>query len=150
MPLYPNATGLIRANLEALQRKERGIRPVVIGTLTDAQLRVINEWRADPENALPPITAEVIFVGHHLYKSRRIKDGYTIDDILDQIAWAMDETAIPVATEYMTAIENPTARNDRYGNAVRDQAVFECSTRHPRPELFSVVLKGDRIKPPKK
>jgi hypothetical protein len=49
----------------------------------------------------------------------------------------------------MSAIKNPTERADRYGNQVRDEAVFECSTKHPRAELFSVVARGDKIKPAK-
>lgn len=46
----------------------------------------------------------------------------------------------------MTAVENPVPRPDRYVNAVCDRAIFECSARHPRPELFSVVPRGDRLK----
>ena len=150
MPLYPNAARLIRANLEALQRGER-VRAVAIGTLTSAQLSAINQMRAayGTPGALPPIIDEVLFVGHHVYKSRCIRDGYTINDVLDQVAGAMDATAVSTNTNYMTAIENPTARTDRYGNEVRDRAIFECTTRHPRPELFSVVPKGDTIKPKK-
>jgi hypothetical protein len=140
---------LIRANLEALQRRERRIRPVAIGTLTDAQLAALNRERAKAKNPRAPVVAEILFVGHHVYKRRHIEDGYTIEDIADQIASALDEKAVFLVTDYMTALENPIEREDRYGNQVRDRAVLECTRLHPRPELFSVVPKGDRIKPKK-
>jgi hypothetical protein len=53
------------------------------------------------------------------------------------------------AVEYQTILENPYPRADRYGNTVKDRAILECSARHPKPELFSVIPKGDRIKPQK-
>ena len=120
---------------------------VVIGTLTANQLAEINANRHVQE--LPPIIGEVVFVGKHIYKSRVVQDGYTIEDVLDQIVSAMECVAVVVQTLKMTGMENPTPRLDRYGNHVRDRAVFECSARHPRPELLSVMPKGDTIKPPK-
>jgi hypothetical protein len=96
---------------------------------------------------LPPIVEEVVFVGGHIYKSRIMGDGYTIEDVIDQIFSAMDCAAIVLDATHMTIMENPNPRLDRYGNLVRDRAIFECSTRHPLPELFSVVPKGDNIKP---
>lgn len=148
MPLFPNAISLIRANLVAIERGER-VRLAVIGTLTDEQLATINRTRAAHSTPLPPITAEVIFFGSHIYRSRVIRDGYSIDDVLDQITGAMDAAAEFIETLTMTAIQNPTPRADRYGNMVYDRAIFECTTRHPRPELFSVMPKGDVKKPPK-
>jgi hypothetical protein len=75
------------------------------------------------------------------------RDGYIIDDVIDQIASGMESAAVALKTPTMTAMENPAPRADRYGNSVRDRIVFECSAQHPRPELYSVVPKGDRIKP---
>jgi hypothetical protein len=146
MPLYENAERLIRANLE---RCRCGARPpaVVIGTLTEIQLAAINEKRV--EDDLPVIIADVVFVGLHAYQSRAGKDGYQIDDMLDQIQSAMSAESIVIDTPYMTAMENPNARADRYGNQVNDRAVFECTKKFPRPELFSVAPRGDTIKPPK-
>ena len=44
----------------------------------------------------------------------------------------------------MTVMQNRCPRQDRYGNCtIRDLAVFECTARHPRPELYSVIPKGD-------
>lgn len=98
---------------------------------------------------LGPIVGEVLFVGGHIHKRRIVDDGYSIEDVLDQISSAMESSSIVISSEYMTAMENPNPRADRYGNVVRDRAIFECSTRYPRPELFSITPKGDRNKPVK-
>jgi len=146
MPLYLQAISLIRGNLEAIRDGQR-VEPVAIGVLTDTQLEAINRHRLSHNAALPPIVAEVIFLGSHIYQSRIVRDGYSIDDVIDQIASAMDTTAELVGNLPMQTIENPMPRADRYGNQVHDRAVFECMSRHPRPELFSVVPKGDRVRP---
>ena len=147
MPLYPNALALIRANFEALQRGER-VKLIAIGTLTAAQLAEINASRAS--HGEPLITPEVVFLGSHTYRSRVDRDGYTIEDVLDQIESAMDAAATAIHNPARTIIHNRTGRADRYGNIVKDLAVLECTGRYPRPELFSVMPKGDFIKPPKK
>lgn len=144
MPLTNEGSALIRANLEDLQ-KGRRVRLVVIGSLTPKQLSDINRQRRPPYQ--PPIAAEIVFIGHHAYRSRIAGDGYTIDDVIDQIVSGMDAAAVVLETRKMTAMENPNRRADRYGNFVRDRVVFECSARYPRPELFSVVPKGDFAKP---
>jgi hypothetical protein len=72
-----------------------------------------------------------------------------MDDVLDQIVSAMDETAIAIHNPARTIIHNRRGRPDRYGNIVKDLAVLECTGRYPRPELFSVMPKGDFIKPKK-
>ena len=59
----------------------------------------------------------------------------------------MDEGAEVIANEYMTAIRNPVARRDRLGNFVHDEAILECSKYRPNPDIFSVIPKGDKIKP---
>ncbi len=148
MPLYPNAQSLIRANLEALQNGKR-VKGVAIGTLTATQLNAINAERAAEGGALPPILEEVIFFGSHAYQSRVLQDGYTIDDVVDQVMSAMDAQSVVVTSTRMTTIQNPIPRADRYGNQIRDKAVLECTRRHPRAELFTVVPKGDTNKPQK-
>jgi hypothetical protein len=148
MPLYPQASALIRANLEAIQNGHK-VKPVAIGTLTYGQLEAINQHRLSHNRTLPPIVAEVIFIGSHIYQSRVARDGYSIDDVIDQIVSAMDAASGLVGNLPMQTIENPAPRTDRYGNRIHDRAVFECMSRHPRPELFSVVPKGDRNRPPK-
>ena len=77
MPLHPNAVSLIRANLEEISRDWK-VRSVVIGVLTEAQLRSINDARSSRPNPFPPIVAEVLFFGSHVYASRVVRDGYTI------------------------------------------------------------------------
>jgi hypothetical protein len=146
MPLYGNAVDLIRANFEEISK---GIKPqgVAIGFLTDRQLEEINRARAAHVPPLPPVVGEVLFYGRHMYKSRVVRDSYTVEDAIDQIVSAMDAAAVFVHTPNMTTVQNRTGRSDRYGNIVKDLAVFECSARHPRPELFSVMPKGDAKKP---
>jgi hypothetical protein len=149
MPLYPHALDLIRGNLEQIAQGKK-VKPVVVGKLTTEQLNAINQHRQEQNPDLPLIIDEVLFFGSHIYRSRCLRDGYTIEDVVDQIAGAMDERSVLVGNLPAQAIENPIARNDRYGNQVHDRAVFECMSRHPRPELFSVVPSGDRNRPARK
>ncbi len=74
MALYQDAENLIRLNLElaakwfALERTARSKQPIVrIGELSEAQLRTINEQREEEE--LPPVVAQVLFDGRHMYES---------------------------------------------------------------------------------
>jgi hypothetical protein len=147
MTLRAEAAALIRANLEQIEAGHKA-RLVVIGALTQEQLADINKHRA--AQGLAPVNAEVVFIGKHIYQTRIAKDGYTIEDVIDQISNAMRPDSLVLDTSKMTAMENPDLRADRYGNKVRDRAVFECTVRHPRPELFSVIPKGDLIKPQKR
>ena len=139
---------MIRASLEAIQNGHK-VKPVAIGELTNLQLEAINRHRISRNQSLPPIVAEVIFIGSHIDQSRVVRDGYSIADGIDQIVCAMSAESEIVGNLPMQTIENPEPRADRYGNQIHDRAVFECMSRHPRPELFTVVPKGDRIKPPK-
>jgi urease gamma subunit len=148
MPLYPQAAAFIRDNLEAI-RDGKKVKPVTIGALTGVQLAAINRHRLARNATLPQIVAEVIFIGSHIYESRVVRDGYSIEDVIDQIVSAMDAASRLVGNLPMQTIENPAPRADRYGNQIHDRAVFECMSRHPRPELFSVVPKGDKVRPKK-
>lgn len=67
-----------------------------------------------------PIIDEVIFLGPHLYCSRVVKDGYSIEDVIERIVSAMDMRPTVIATHKMTAMQNATLRTDCYGNRVRD------------------------------
>ena len=67
-----------------------------------------------------------------------------------QIEYALASTACVLPTSRMTATRSVTVRADGYGNMVFDEAVYELTQRKPRAELFSVVPKGDSIKPKKK
>jgi len=148
MPLSKNAGELIRTNLEQFRPDVKvRVRPVAIGIPTDSQLEAVNEKQN--EAGLPLLISEVIFVGWHIYKSRILKDGYRIEDVVDQIASALSCESVVLDSKHMTAFENPNVRKDCYGNEVNDRAILECMARHPRPELFSVIPKGDAIKPKK-
>ena len=83
MPLSAGSPALICANLEAVQNGERA-RPVVIGTLTDAQLTAINDERH--AHGYPAIVAEVVFMGRHVFASRIERDGYNYST-KSQAAW---------------------------------------------------------------
>ncbi|WP_256345048.1 hypothetical protein [Pseudomonas gingeri] len=47
----------------------------------------------------------------------------------------------------MTAVKSTQLRQDGYGNEVMDEAIFELTARKPKAELYSIVPKGDKIKP---
>ena len=147
MPLCKDAEKRIRANLEICHEGKRKPPLVVIGTLTTKQLDDINTERQTRN--MTPITAEIVFDGRHVHKSRCVEDGYTIDDVIQQIVNALHEEAVFMPYAHMTTISRTTTRRDRLGNEVTDQAVFECTVRHPRPELYSVIPHGDKIRPAK-
>jgi hypothetical protein len=145
MPLFEKGIELIRTQLQEIQKGNR-VRAMSIGVLTDVQLCTINAERHREHQ--PPIVHEILFLGTHLFRSRVVGDGYTIDDVIDQIASSLSEIAVVVVSPKMTVMQNYTFRTDRYGNrSIRDMAVFECTARHPRPELYSVIPKGDIRKP---
>lgn len=146
MPLLPDAAEIIRANLMLLANDERP-KVVTIGHFTDSQFNAINELRT--KHNLPALgSTEIVFMGTHLYRSRIAKNNYTIDDVLDQIVSAMAHTSTVIVTTKMTALKIEGTRADRYGNQVRDEAIFEMTQRRPKAELFSVIPKGDRNQPP--
>jgi hypothetical protein len=148
MPLHKDAERLIRANLEICSQGKKP-RLVVIGSLTQKQLDEINKER-QTRNLLP-MTSEVVFDGRHMYRSRCEDNGYTIDDVIEQIVSGMDAAAVVLAHTRMTTMTTTNPRKDKYGNTeILDQTVFECTVRHPRPELYSVIPHGDIIRPLKK
>ncbi len=139
MPLFADGLTKIRKALLLVQAGKHS--PFVrVGRFTPEQLARINEKRSSDE--LDPIDAVIIFNGKHLYKSRCVKDGYTIDEVLQQIESAFSETA-EVSHDNSTTIANQVARIDNRGNAVKDLIIFECSQRKPSPLLWSVIPKGD-------
>jgi hypothetical protein len=146
VPLYQGAEDKIRENLSKLQSGDRA--PLTaIGCLTDVQFEQMNLRRAAFELHLLEQN-EIIFMGKHLYNSR-VKEGYTIEDMIDQIVSALSAGSLVDIGATWSRIDNLTPRADRYGNEVRDRGVFEMNARQPRAELFSVMPKGDTIKPPK-
>jgi hypothetical protein len=146
MPLNDNAKNLILKNLLKIHRG-RNAWPVLVGRLTDTQLAALNEERRG--RGFPPMSAQVVFIGNHIYDSRVTEDGYTFDDVIAQIESAMDEAAVFREGPKMGGLVSPKKRDDGYGNQVTDEAVLECSTKFPRAELYSVIPKGDHNKPQK-
>jgi len=146
VPLYSNAERVIRENLAAASQ---GIKPrtVVIGELTAAQLKSWNTIRA--KNNLPPVDGTVFFRGTHIYQSRIVRDGYSVEDVVLQIKSAFSADSMIRWTPKMSALQSRVQRNDGYGNLVRDEIALECTNQFPRSELFSVIPKGDSIKPPR-
>jgi hypothetical protein len=146
MPLIHKARRIMRINLEKIAGGQQP-KVIVVGTLTPDQLKGINQNLVIQKR--PQMIEEIVFKGLHIYRSRIIKDGYTIEDVLDQIYSGMDEIAEVTTNPHLTVIQNPRPRADKYGNQVRDLIVFECTDRHPRLELYSVIPKGDKNKPKK-
>ena len=145
MPLYETALYLIRGNLEEIQRGGKA-RAVPIGRLTIDQHDAVNAHRA-AANLLPLGDPEVVLIGKHVYDSRIVRDNYTIEDVVAQIASALAADAVVMASAKMTALESVKRREDGYGNWVRDRAVLELTQRKPRAELYSIIPKGDTNKP---
>ena len=144
MPLYEAAIERIRANLRKIEIGDRA--PVIdIGFLTDSQFSEINQRRSQFDLHLLEQN-EILFMGRHLYNSRH-KDGYTIEDMIDQIASALSADATISVGPTWSRIDNTIPRLDAYGNYVRDRGVFEMTAKKPKAELFSVMPKGDTNKP---
>jgi len=139
MPLLPNARDKLRVNLQKISVGKK-VKPVLIGHLTEPQLAGVNSFLV--EKGFSPVSNDVVFRGEHVYDSRINKDGYSIDDVIEQITNGMDANSVPIKEHIMSAIRNETERTDRFGRAVRDTIVFRCAGRS-QPELYSVIPKGD-------
>ena len=122
MTIYAGSHSLIRNNLMLIARGERA-KVVAIGQLTSLQHDVLNAQRIG--DGLPRLLdPEILFLGRHLFNSRRA-DGYSIEDMVEQIASALSAHAEVVPTKKMSALCNPRPRDDGYGNRVNDVAVLE-------------------------
>jgi hypothetical protein len=69
--------------------------------------------------------------------------GTRIDEVLMQIVNALGHRSPYVRTLRATLIQDGIGRRNRYGEFIRDEAVLECSARYPKPELLSVIPKGE-------
>jgi hypothetical protein len=139
MPLLPSARNKIRVNLQKISAK-KPVHYVQVGHLTPEQLAGVNAFLT--AKGFAPVSGEVFFRGTHIYDSRIAKDGYSIDDVIDQITNGMDVASICIEENKMSAIRNETERLDIYGSTVKDTVVFRCGGR-TTPELYSVIPKGD-------
>lgn len=146
MPLFADGLKKIRKNLTSLHAGERP-KMENIGKFTPEQLKQINDLRV--EDGLEPIADVIVFIGKHLYNSRCVGDGYSIEEVIVQVQSAFSSESV-VRCEPNTVLANPVHREDGKGNTIQDEAVFECTQRHPFPELWSVIPKGDGRHPRKK
>lgn len=152
--LHPGAKASLRAHLIKIQEATAGndvkFKPgrIVIATLTNDQFAQLNAKRAYTNRpALPSKTIE--FDGRHFYKSRST-DGYSVDDMVQQIESALDDDSVVVVEKDNQKYVNLVAaapRPDGYGNNVKDAAAFNAETRSVNSELYSVIPHGDKIKP---
>jgi hypothetical protein len=140
MPLHDGASDAIRRQLESIQSGVR-VSPIVIGCLTRSQHDAIRTFRA-LRNLCGAESPEIVYLGRHHFTSRS-RQGYNVDDLLQQIQAGLAEDAVPLIRGSMTSLMAARPRDDGYGNQVRDHAVFELTARKPRVELFSVIPKGD-------
>lgn len=145
MLLKENIEVSLLKNIKLLIKGERA--PVInIGSLTEEQYQEVNEQRS--KEGYPSLDSpEILYMGRHHVKSRHFTDGYSAEDILEQIISVMKSDSI-ISLNKQTLLERKSNdRLDNYGNYVRDVGVLELTTRKPRAELFSVIPKGDDIKP---
>ncbi|MGH8040330.1 MAG: hypothetical protein ACREPD_21655 [Stenotrophomonas sp.] len=147
MPLYHDAPKLI---LEQLHRIAEGQRVCIveIGELTDQQFDdLVRQKMALGQES--PASRKLVFLGKHHYDSRVRKDGYMPCDLVRQLEAALASTSIIETHRHMTAVVSAIDRDDGYGNKVRDRAILELQARKPRAEVYSVIPKGDLIRPEK-
>jgi hypothetical protein len=108
LPLFADGLKKVRRNLiDAKSGTKPGL--VRIGVFTLEQLTIINEARR--ERNFQPIDQVIVFLGKHLYESRCLPDGYTMEDVLDKVASALSEFSIAGHTRSAT-LSNPNERLD--------------------------------------
>ena len=145
MPFYHKKKGELLSHLQKIINGER-VPVIEIGHLTEEQHQEINKARDELEYP-PLLSPEILYLGKHHVSSRHGKDGYTAEDILDQIVHILDvDVEIPV-TRRQTKMVSKTLRKDAYGNDIIDNGILELMSRKPKAELYSVIPKGDSIKP---
>jgi hypothetical protein len=140
LPLFADGLRKIRRNLTLAQSGQRP-RAVKIGFFTAEQLTLINNARISM--GFPALLPEIVFHGAHLFKSRCVRNGYTIDQVLEQVQSAFSDASEVYFSASSSLLRNPNKRRDHNGNLVNDEAVFECTSRFPYADLFSVIPKGD-------
>jgi hypothetical protein len=145
MVLLPNAIDQICIQLEQIAKGEK-VSAFTIGHLLPHQVELLNTFRSSL--GLSHVGSELVFVGRHIHKSRIIEDGYEIADVRAQLESALSISA-NVQVRRGTILQSAVYRDDGYGNNVRDEAVLELSSKNPRVEVFSVIPRGDKSRPPK-
>lgn len=144
MPFCQGARAQILIQLERIQNGER-VSIIEIATVTEEQHAEINFYREKfglPVLELP----RIVYLGKHHYNSRR-QDGYTIEDMADQLESGLAAHSQVIATHKMTALQNKLGRADGHGNFVKDLVILELTSRKPMGEAFSAIPRGDKNKP---
>ncbi|MFG3447099.1 hypothetical protein ACGFZ3_00755 [Stenotrophomonas sp. NPDC047960] len=147
MPLYDNAPPLILDQLRRIAGGER-VGIVEIGELTVSQFDELVRQKRELGHE-PPASRMLVYLGRHRYESRVRKDGYLPCDLVCKLQAALACSSVIETHRHMTAVVSTNDRNDGHGNKVRDRAILELQARKPRAEVFSVVPKGDLIRPKK-
>lgn len=140
MPLFADGSRKIRNNLLKVQSGEEP-KLVKVGSFSDNQLSVINQRRK--VHGWAPLDGLMLFRGKHVYQSRCVEDGYSIDEVLIQIENACAHNSLAVCERASALLVSALKRVDATGRSITDEAVFECTSRYPAAELFSVIPKGD-------
>lgn len=87
VPLYKDGLKKIRKSLELVASGQWSPYEKV-GKFTANQLEAFNAIRE--KEGRKPIEEVIVCNGKHLYASRCIKDGYSIDEVMEQVALAFE------------------------------------------------------------
>jgi hypothetical protein len=140
LPLFADGLKKIRKALE-LAAAQKWSPFQKIGFFTPEQLADINALRQ--RAGREPLVPTIVCNGKHLYESRCVKDGYSIDEVVEQTEIAFDRASEAANQGWATVLRSTSDRFNEEGNAIRDELVFECSAKHPNASLFSVIPRGD-------
>jgi hypothetical protein len=140
VPLFADGLKKIRRSLE---RVANGQIPWVekIGILTEDQLNALNKLREADGYQL--LSAVVVCNGKHLYDSRCVKDGYSIDEVLALVEAAFDLVRHASRDRWGTILVSDEQPPNDQGHRITYEMVFECTSKYPKPSLFSVIPRND-------
>lgn len=147
MPLFADGLKRIRRSLERVAAGQPSWYEKV-GKLSPDELTVINTIRAAEGH--PPISGRIVCNGKHLYDSRCVKDGYSIDEVIAQTEMAFNLATRPAREGWATLLKSEQQPPNAAGYRITYEIVFECSSKHPDASLFSVIPRGDGRSPGKK
>lgn len=153
MPLFADGLKKIRRSMEMAATGQRS-RYQKVGVLTPDQLTAINEVRTSEGH--PALEAVIVCNGKHLYDSRCVKDGYSIDEVIAQIDTAFRLVKNDCGRRgWATVLRSDEQPANEGGYRITYEIVFECTSTHPNAGIFSVIPRGDgkgpstKAKPPR-
>jgi hypothetical protein len=109
LPLFADGLKKIHNNLLQVQVGEKPKRARV-GTFTEGQLIEINAIRASLK--FEPLLSLFLFSGRHLYMSRCVDNGYSIEEVLVQVESALSGLSIVKMSGPAAVLHNPQKRAD--------------------------------------